>query len=114
MTDKKTLFVAHGSSRAQANEHMNNLVFKAFEESVSVCYLEAASPSIPEALSKLAESGTKEVRIIPLFLVPGNHTTRDIPKLVEETAQKYPDTSFKIESFLGSRPEFVELLKSIV
>jgi len=109
------LFIVHGSSRPEANQFMVDLVADLLPDSqFALAFLECASPSIPEALAHWAKAGAKEVKIIPLFLAPGNHTTRDIPKLLEEAAEKYPLTRFKLEPFLGSRPEFRELLGKLV
>jgi precorrin-8X/cobalt-precorrin-8 methylmutase len=40
-------------------------------------------PTIPESIESLAKKGVSKIVLIPAFLAPGVHTTREIPELIE-------------------------------
>ena len=44
--------------------------------------MEFNEPTIPEAIKKVIDAGAKKVIVTPVFLAPGNHTERDIPKIL--------------------------------
>lgn len=104
-------FIAHGSSLNEANHFLLELIRQTFPTlSTNIGFLEGGSPTISEALQTHIENGAEIIRMIPLFLVPGNHMTRDIPKIVQEMKDKNADVKIILEDFLGNRREFKELL----
>lgn len=109
-------FIAHGSSRQEANDFLMNLIRKTFaaEENVTVGFLEAARPTIPEALETQIKNGAKIIEVIPLFLVPGNHTTKDIPTLIQRISAQYPDIKINLRDFIGTTEKFKAFLSSIL
>jgi sirohydrochlorin cobaltochelatase len=48
------------------------------------------SPTLPEVLAELAGTGTEAIRVVPLFLAPGAHTSRDLPALVGQVVEQWP------------------------
>lgn len=104
-------FIAHGSSLSEANHFLLELIRQLFPTgSVNIGFLECGYPSIVEALQTHIGHRAETIRVIPLFLVPGNHMTRDIPKIVKETADQNPHVEIILEDFIGNRKEFGELL----
>ncbi len=107
-------FIAHGSSRNEANIFIQELIANQnLGDLTNIGFLEAASPNIPQALEDQMKRGATTIRVIPLFLVPGNHTQRDIPAILNEFGKKHPVIKIILEDFLGNREEFVELIKKI-
>jgi sirohydrochlorin ferrochelatase len=85
------VLVAHGSRNNQANETVIDLCARWSEQSgveIRPAFLELARPSIPEALRGISENATDQVRVVlvPYLLLPGNHTQRDIPRIVDDCA----------------------------
>ncbi|AEH06629.1 cobalamin (vitamin B12) biosynthesis CbiX protein [Methanothermococcus okinawensis IH1] len=44
--------------------------------------MEFNEPTIPQAINKVIEKGAKKIIVVPVFLAHGNHTKRDIPKIL--------------------------------
>ncbi|MBD2101149.1 sirohydrochlorin chelatase [Leptolyngbya sp. FACHB-261] len=53
----------------------------------------------------------RQVRILPLFLLPGVHVQEDIPAAVAEAQQLLPEMQFSISPHLGSSPEMLPLVQ---
>ncbi|ADC48050.1 cobalamin biosynthesis protein CbiX [Methanobrevibacter ruminantium M1] len=86
--DAKTavLLVSHGS-RLNYNKEFISCVFQQFEEQTDyVCdfaFMELVDPNIPTTINKLvSENEVDRLIVVPVFIAPGVHTTRDIPTIL--------------------------------
>lgn len=77
---------------------------------VRPAFLELAEPSIGSAIDSAITSGYVTVVISPHFLLPGNHTLRDIPALVDEARHRHPGASIELTDHLGADPALVDLV----
>jgi len=113
---KKTiLVVSHGSRENSANPEFVRLVGKYRRRhpgwKVSHAFLDIASPSIPDALEKMARGkGVREMLVLPYFLFAAKHVKKDIPAILENFREKYPGTRIKFAGPLGSDPKLLEIL----
>src|SRR5581483_6480096 len=73
-------------------------------------YLEMSSPTIPEALYACVERGARRVIAVPYFLHTGMHMIRDIPRVLREEAQRYPDVEIVLGRHIGDHPHLSEVL----
>ena len=89
-----TIFFCHGSRNPQWRVPFESLAAdyqRRFpEQPVRLAFLEMMSPTLPEVLAELAATGVGSVRVVPLFLAPGAHTTRDLPALVAQARDQWP------------------------
>ena len=89
-----TVFFCHGSRNAGWRAPFDALAadfrHRLPEQKVRLAFLELMSPRLPEVLGDLAASGVERVRVVPLFLAPGAHTSRDLPALVDEAQRQWP------------------------
>ena len=105
---KALLIVAHGSRRKESNDEVRRLATRIGENSgpafglVSSAFLEISSPQIDSAVHDLVEDGVDEIKVFPYFLAAGNHVVNDIPKLIAEEEENYPDVHFEILPHLGA------------
>jgi sirohydrochlorin cobaltochelatase len=83
-------------------------------ERVCHAFLELSSPTLPEAIAMLVSKGATAVDVLPLFLNTGNHVTRDIPELVAQAHQQYPDVEFRLLPHIGAHPAYATLIETIV
>lgn len=108
------LLVDHGSRRAAANEQLETLAerVRAREpgRTVAIAHLELAPPTIADGLASCAAAGAREVIVHPFFLAPGNHTTHDIPRLVEEAARRHPGLRVRVSAALGLHEKIVDVV----
>jgi len=72
-------------------------------------FLESSAPSFASELEKAAgEFG--RVRVLPLFLFPGAHTQKDIPRMVEALWGQKPQSRIEVAPFLRPHPALAKLL----
>jgi sirohydrochlorin cobaltochelatase len=96
MNHTALLLLGHGSrdsvavqeflefARAYQNEASLNLILK-------TAFLELSEPSIPQALHELAEMGVTQIIAIPYFLFRASHVKTEIPEMLEQFRQTYPN-----------------------
>ena len=108
------LLVDHGSRRAAANEQLESVAdllrAREPERFVAVAHMELAPPTIEHALRACSEARAREVVVHPYFLAPGNHTTHDIPRLVEEAADRLPGLRVRVSAPLGLHEKIVDVV----
>jgi precorrin-8X/cobalt-precorrin-8 methylmutase len=127
------LLAGHGSPKDNANnlEHVAKLLHEMIhpecgQNCVRAAYLQFAKPDIMEAITECVQDGAKKVVIHPYFLSNGMHVTTDIPLIIKDAENKYPDVEFvyteplgihdkmarvvleRIHSASGLRPEEIE------
>lgn len=115
---KSLLLIAHGSRRSQSNDEVREMAEKlkrlcADEYNIiHAGFLELADPLIPDGIKKCIDDGATSVTVLPYFLNSGRHVIEDIPNIVNETRQHYPDVNIKIASHLGASALMMDLLIS--
>lgn len=79
-----------------------------------VCaFLELTRPDLPETVEQLMKQGTTHVRIVPMFLGVGRHAREDLPALVKDLVQAYPQMTFELMSPIGEHPAMTALMARI-
>lgn len=99
------LVVGHGSRRPEANETLRAaaaaLAAKGDWAAAEPAFLELAHPDIAEAYAALAAAGCGLIVVHPFFLLPGNHTMRDIPDALQQAQRSHPATRWMLTAPLG-------------
>ena len=75
---------------------------------VSVAYLEAMRPSLPEAVAALR--GVDTIRVVPVFFGYGGHVKEDLPRLVSTLQAAHPDVRITLAKPIGEDPAVVEAI----
>ena len=105
MNQNSLLLMAHGSPRPESNNDLYRVADAVRERGVfrhvAVGFMECNQPDIPAAIDELAESGATEIVAVPYFLHPGNHVADDLPTILEDAQQRYPDIQFTMGDYLG-------------
>jgi sirohydrochlorin cobaltochelatase len=108
------LVVGHGSRRAEANDIVVAVAaavaarFPAWV--VRPAYLELVSPTIAEGYAALVAEGCGRVVVHPYFLVPGNHSTHDIPAALRLAAEAYGAVPWVVTEPLDLDPRIVDVV----
>jgi sirohydrochlorin ferrochelatase len=104
---------AHGSSVPSANEAVK-MVADAAAAAGSFAHVETAfleaKPDLAEAVARLAESGVRKILVVPYFLTLGIHLQRDLPAIVEQLAQTYPNVEIRVTPPLDGHPALQQVL----
>lgn len=112
------VIVDHGSKRAESNLMLNQFVqlYKQITKRpiVEVAHMEIAQPSIAQAIKQCRDQGAVNIVIAPYFLSKGRHIQDDIPALVQEARQLYPDVTLTIAEPIGIDPLMVQLIENRV
>ena len=87
------VLVGHGSRRAGFEVALKK-VARAFQKKsprarVLCAYLEINTPSIHQAIDACVADGARQVKVLPYFLLTGNHVRDDIPRIVGKARRKY-------------------------
>jgi len=114
---RSILLIDHGSVKAEAN-HMLVCVASLLQHMlgdaalVRYAHMELAEPSIAAGFASCVEAGATDVVAFPYMLSPGKHSTRDIPRLVAEVANAFPNVSFRVTEAFGVSAQLCEVIAS--
>jgi len=114
-TNKSALLVmVHGSPKPESNSDMFAVVDLVRQRSqydiVEVGFMECNEPTIPQAIATCVEQHATRVVAVPYFLHAGTHVANDLPQLLEDAEQKYPDVEFLMGDYLGRDPLIADVL----
>lgn len=102
---KAILLVDHGSRLQDANAMLAEVAALVSRESpeyhVEYSHMELAEPTIAQGFTACVTAGAREVTVHPYMLSPGRHATQDIPRLVQEAAERHPDVRYHVTEPLG-------------
>jgi sirohydrochlorin cobaltochelatase len=80
---------------------------------VAVAFLELSEPDLPYTVEALMKQGVSRVRIVPMFLGVGRHAREDLPELVQDLTEAYPQMSFELVPAIGQHPAMTALMAEI-
>ena len=100
------LVVDHGSREPEAAAQVERLAAELRRLRpglrVYVAHLEQARPSVAEAVAACAADGVSALFVQPLFLAPGSHAARDLPRAVGAAAAAHPGLRIHVTPALGA------------
>ena len=80
---------------------------------VACAYLELSTPDLHTTCATLIGQGAKALTIVPMFLGLGKHAREDLPALLSQLRQHWPDVDFQLQAAVGENPRLIELLADI-
>ncbi len=110
------ILVAHGSRRAEANEEI-----AAFARSLTSGmagnfelmghgFWELAEPTLEQAIDQQVAAGARDIKLFPYFLAEGKHVVKDLPSVLVQKREQYPDVNLTLLPHLGALPGFADWL----
>lgn len=81
--------------------------------SVACAFLELTTPDLASTVEALMMQGKTHVRIVPMFLGVGRHAREDLPQLVSELVEAYPQVRFELLPAIGEHPAMTQLMGEI-
>ena len=110
------ILVGHGSREAGFSWAMEKVASGIRSDKrfagVSCAYLEIAKPSIEEAIDLSVEKRSKEIRILPYFVLTGRHVKSHIPEIVAAARKKYSGVKIILCPYLGYDEKIVSVAKT--
>jgi len=107
------LLIDHGSHSPEANQVLEDLAGMVRASAglpVRTAHLQWAKPDIATAVKACVEAGASELVVVPVFLAPGKHSTRDIPAQLQAAARGYPQVRIFIAPPLGPHPKIAQVI----
>ena len=80
---------------------------------VACAYLELSTPDLHTTCAELISQGAKALTIVPMFLGVGKHAREDLPALMTQMRQHWPDVDFQLQAAVGENPRLIALLADI-
>ena len=117
--DKNTgvILFAHGSRDPLWRLPMDAVAQRMREQkadvAVSCAFLELTKPDLPETVEAMMKQGIEHLRIVPMFLGVGRHAREDLPLLVKDLVQAYPQMHFELLPPIGEHPAMTQLMADI-
>jgi precorrin-8X/cobalt-precorrin-8 methylmutase len=113
--DEAIILLGHGSRVPGAGRDMervaNYLKEKYGHPIVEICHLSRWGPHFPEVLEKCVHQGARKIIVVPYFLHAGLHILLDIPEILQEEAQKFPEVKVILGKSLGFNEALVDLIQ---
>lgn len=112
---KAILLIDHGSKRVEANEMLGDVRDMIQEQAgpdviVGYSHMELAEPTIEQGIAECVKRGATEVIAFPYMLSPGKHSTRDIPRMIDQAAVNFPGVKFSVTPAFGVHEKLGEVV----
>ena len=76
-------------------------------------YLELCALTLAEAALEMNAAGVQKIKIFPLFFGVGKHAREDLPELIQDLRDTYPDIVVELLPTAGEFPSLISLLADI-
>jgi sirohydrochlorin cobaltochelatase len=108
------ILFAHGARDPSWGEPFRRIAVRLRSEAPDVllelAFLEFMKPDLPDAAAALARRGARHIEIVPLFLGPGGHLNRELPRLAAAIADAWPDITVAIAPAAGEDDGVIDAL----
>jgi len=106
------ILVDHGSKLDAANRVLDDAAARVTARGgfglVMAAHMELAGPTVGEAFDACVAAGAEDVTVALVFLGPGMHSTRDIPRMAREAAARHPGVRWRLTEPLGASEGVIE------
>ena len=111
---KAIILFGHGARDAHWREPFDRLLvlWKAQHPDTKVClaFLEMMEPSLQVAVSSLANAGSSEIMIVPVFFGQGGHLRNDFPSLLNACQAQFPDLILSATPAVGESESVLQAI----
>jgi len=77
---------------------------------VELAFLEFMQPDLSAVVRQLVQQGCDDITVVPLFLGQSGHVLRDVPPMLAELQQEYPDVSMRLAKAAGEDAGVLEAM----
>lgn len=79
---------------------------------VELAFLEFMAPSLGDCARTLVQEGYAAITVVPMFIAQGGHLKNDVPVLMDELRNAYPDVRFVLSPPVGEAEPMVQAMAS--
>ena len=77
---------------------------------VELAFLEFMTPDLHQCAEAMAQAGYSRIVILPMFIAQGGHLKRDVPILIDNLRQHYPQVDFVLSCAAGEAEPVVQAM----
>jgi sirohydrochlorin cobaltochelatase len=77
---------------------------------VELAFLELMEPKLIDLIDELVHSEVTKVTVVPIFLGQGGHILRDLPLIMAELREKYPQLSLSQVEAVGENADVLNAI----
>lgn len=77
---------------------------------VEIGFLELTQPSLEVSIECLATRGMTHIKVVPIFFAPGRHVLKDLPQLLGNAMDRFPDVEFEVADCVGEADAVIEAM----
>ncbi|HUJ18638.1 MAG TPA: CbiX/SirB N-terminal domain-containing protein [Nitrospirota bacterium] len=111
---KAVILLGHGSRNVDADGTIRRVASEVKGsggfEIVAYAFLQYMKPGPDEVLEQCVKEGAEMIVVVPFFLQPGAHVTKDLPALIEKARMQYPDVGITVTELVGSHPLMTDIV----
>jgi len=107
------VLLAHGARNDKAAPLLRQqaeLVAARTGVQVAIAFREFIPPTLAEAVRRCREGGASRIVVMPYFLLPGAHVTRDLPAEMAALRAAFPGLELALAAPLGVHPGLAEVV----
>ena len=112
------IILGHGSRTGDADSSIRrvaeNVKASGGFEIVAHAFLQYMQPHPDEVIGQCIHAGAARIVIVPFFLQPGAHVTRDVPALALTMRTRYPDVEIVVTDIVGDHPLMVDIVVDLI
>ncbi len=110
------VLMAHGTPTPEANAPIYEIASQVMQKSnlqVRVAFMECNEPTISEIIDTFALQGFQTIINVPYFLHLGSHVREDLPQIVGDAKNRYPNKSILLTEHLGYDERFADVISNL-
>jgi sirohydrochlorin cobaltochelatase len=77
---------------------------------VEIGFLELTQPALETSIECLARRGVTQVKVVPIFFAPGRHVLKDLPQLLGNAMDRFPEIEFDVTACVGEVDAVIEAM----
>lgn len=79
---------------------------------VELAFLEFMAPTLGDCARTLVQEGYTAIIVVPMFIAQGGHLKNDVPVLIDELRNAYPEVRFVLSLPVGEAEPMVQAMAS--
>lgn len=115
MSSDVVLLVGHGSREQSGNDEFLRFCELARPhlgpERIETCFIELATPLVPETLDRCAATGARRIIMLPVILLAAGHVKVELPHELDEAKERHPGVEFLYGRHIGLDPLVIDIVR---
>ena len=111
---KGILVIAHGSRAKETEAALESVMAMVKTKRPGIAtecaFMEFSDRTVERGVSALVDKGVTDIKVVPYFLFKGVHMKEDIPEIIAECAEKFPNITITLGEHLGVDERLADII----